>query len=215
MYDTIVLGATFASAGIARELKENCLVIEPRVQAGYEFIGALCPEPVDESNLYACFSQCRILFSTQIVSVEKTEEGFLCVTHGPNGFDTHRAKRVVDTRCTPEMCHSKTFNLLIDSRIAPAFPHTQSRKVSGEGRYLLLCEVPLSCSYPEARTVARQTIENFTPEQRLILSANEFDYQVRKDFPKTENGIVYLPSKACQAPNLALAAGAALGKEWL
>ena len=39
MYDVIVLGATFAASGIARQYKERCLVIERRAQAGYEFFG--------------------------------------------------------------------------------------------------------------------------------------------------------------------------------
>ena len=41
MYDVIVFGATFAAAGISEKFKEKCLVLERRLQAGYEFYGAL------------------------------------------------------------------------------------------------------------------------------------------------------------------------------
>lgn len=40
-YDTIILGATFAAAGIAAKKGENCLILDRRPQAGYEFINAL------------------------------------------------------------------------------------------------------------------------------------------------------------------------------
>ena len=39
MYDIIAFGATFLSAGIA-QTSENCLIIERRPQAGYEFISS-------------------------------------------------------------------------------------------------------------------------------------------------------------------------------
>ncbi|MBQ2695942.1 MAG: hypothetical protein IJF61_01415 [Clostridia bacterium] len=41
IYDVIVLGATFAAAGIANHYGENCLILERRPQAGYEFLNAL------------------------------------------------------------------------------------------------------------------------------------------------------------------------------
>lgn len=41
MYDVIVLGATFASVGIATVLDKKALIIERRPQAGYEFLNAL------------------------------------------------------------------------------------------------------------------------------------------------------------------------------
>ena len=40
-YDVIVLGATFAAAGIVEALGDRCLIIERRPQAGYEFINSL------------------------------------------------------------------------------------------------------------------------------------------------------------------------------
>jgi len=40
MYEVIVLGATFTAAGIAGKLGKNCLILESRPDAGYEFFGA-------------------------------------------------------------------------------------------------------------------------------------------------------------------------------
>ena len=40
-YDTIIIGATFAAAGILESVAENCFVLERRPQAGYEFLNAL------------------------------------------------------------------------------------------------------------------------------------------------------------------------------
>ena len=120
MYDVIVLGATFTAAGIARCCKEKCLVIERRARAGYEFFGAL-DFTAEETEIYSHFKCCRTLFCTELVSVEKSSDGFACVTHGVQGFCTYYAKKVIDTRCNAEMSLSKTYNLLIDSKEKPAF----------------------------------------------------------------------------------------------
>ena len=212
MYDTIILGATFAAAGIAQECKGSCLVIEQRAQAGWEFTGALLPAS-NESALYRCFEICDILFCAQVVSLEKTDAGFACTTHGVNGFRTHEAKQIIDTRCNEAMCLSKTYNLLIESAEKPdnlQTPHTAQNR---ENTYLLHCPVPLSCGYAQARQIAAKIIRQFSENQRLILSANSFDYRVKAGYPKTENGILYLPSKAYKSPALAFDAGTSIGKE--
>ena len=41
MYDVIVIGATFAAAGLIQAYGEKCLVLERRPQAGYEFFNAV------------------------------------------------------------------------------------------------------------------------------------------------------------------------------
>lgn len=206
MYDVIVLGATFAAAGIAQQYKEKCLVIERRAQAGYEFFGAL-NFTVEETEIYAHFKSCDTLFCTELVSVEKNSDGFACVTHGVQGFYTYYAKRVIDTRCNAEMSLAKTYNLLIDSKEKPVFSNCCCEKTGGENRYIVFCPVPVSCGYAEARAVARSIIGQFSETQRLILSAYEFDYHIKKGYPKTQNGILYLPSKAYENPRLAVAAG--------
>jgi UDP-galactopyranose mutase len=112
------LGATFAASGIAQQYNKKCLVIERRAQAGYEFFGAL-DFTVEETEIYAHFKSCHILFCTDLVSVQNTDNQFACVTHGVQGFYTYYAKKVIDTRSNAEMSLSKTYNLLIDSKEIP------------------------------------------------------------------------------------------------
>ncbi len=185
MYEIIVLGATYAAAGLARRYREKCLVLESRAEAGYEFFNE------QDDRIYSYLKECRTVFCTKLVSVEETARGYLCVTYGVDGFRSYEAKRVVDTRCNAEMSGSKTYNLLIDK---------------GGERELLRLSVPLDCSFPEARSIAKTVIEGFSAE-RLVYMADEFDYCVKAGYPKEENGILYLPSKAYETPELAFAAG--------
>ena len=41
IYDAIILGATFITAGIINKTQKNYLVIEEKTNAGYEFLSAL------------------------------------------------------------------------------------------------------------------------------------------------------------------------------
>lgn len=239
MYEVIVLGATFAAAGIAHKCKDKCLVLEHRVQAGYEFFGALqfgsgyekeikCADALalyesfsqESAGFYGCdahiypyFKDCHAIFGAQVVSVEKCDGGFVCVAHGVSGFCTYKAKRIIDTRCNAEMSVSKTYNLLIASEETPAYDNVHYYKAGGENRYVLRCPVPLDCGYAEARTIAKKLIQDFKETQRLILSADEFDYQVKKEYPQERNGILYLPSKAYENPIRAFEAGVTMAQE--
>ncbi len=212
MYDIIVLGATFTAAGIAQHRKEKCLVIERRAQAGYEFFGAL-EFTEEETEIYAHFKNCHTLFCTEVVSVQKTENGFACVIHGVQGFYTYYAKNVIDTRCTAEMSLSKTYNLMIDSKKKPTFLNCRCEKRNGENRYIVYCPVPLYCGYAEARAAVQDIIKQFSKTQRLILSAYEFDYKIKEGYPKTQDGILLLPSKAYKNPSLAFEAGQRITEE--
>ena len=239
MYEVIVLGATFAAADIAHKYKEKCLVIERQVRAGYEFFGALhfgsdfsravSSEAAHrlqanflgkhtgvygcDSYIYPFFKECFTVFGAEVISTKKTDAGFLCVTHGVAGFCTYKAKRIIDTRCNAEMSKVKTYNLLIESKCDPAFSGVSWEHAAGENRYILRCPVPLDCEYMEARSMAMNTVQSFSETQRLILSADEFDYQVKDGYPKTEGNIFYLPSKAYENPLLAFDAGVSVGEE--
>lgn len=238
MYEVIVLGATFAAAGICHRYKEKCLVIERRAQAGYEFFGALhfgsgYDEEIKsreaqrlqkqflqknagvygcDAHIYPILGEAHVLFGTEVVSVEKADGGFLCVTHGVEGFRTYKAKRIIDTRCNAEMCICKTYNLLMESKEKPAYSNVYCERAGGENRYVLRCPVPLYCGYVEARRIAQNVIRCFSETQRLILSANEFDYQVKEGYPKTQGEILYLPSKVYENPVLAFEAGLCIGE---
>lgn len=237
MYDVIVFGAGFAAAGIAKVCKKRCLVLERRMEAGYEFFGALnfgtsynvAPKqkeaeemqkqfcnnasPYENSALlYPIFKQCDIYFGTEIVSVEPGSEGFLCTTHGVEGYQTFTAKTIVDTRSIAKNCSTKTFNLLIESKETPEFEGISWKRADADGRVILQIPVPLSCTFYEARKIALEIIEKFSPTQKLILSANEFDYKISASDQDTD-GIRALPSKAYDNPILAYEAGLIFGKE--
>ncbi len=231
MYEVIVLGATFAAAGIAQQYKEKCLILEPSLQAGNEFFGALhfgltCknrPQNSEAQELWERFSnniiyencreiypylqQVNVLFDVQLVSVQQTEQGFECVTYGVEGFNTHQAKRVIDTRSSEKVSSAKTFNLLIESKEAPAFPGIFWEATGIQDYYVLRLPIPLSYGYPEARAAAKKVIAEFAETQKLILSASVFDYQIMADYPKMIEGVRYLPSKAYDHPALAFEAG--------
>ncbi len=206
MFEVIVIGATFAAAGIARKYQDKCLVIERSMQAGCEFFGAL-DFSVAETEIYPYFQDCHIRFAAELVSVEETKDGFACVTYGVDGFSTYYAKKVIDTRCNEEMCVSKTYNLLVHSEETPVFSDAVPVKALGGDRYLVRCPVLLSCGYVEARAQARKLMEQFSETQRLVLSANEFDYHTKDGYPQTKDGILYLPSKAYETPDAAIKAG--------
>ena len=111
------------------------------------------------------------------------------------------------------MSLSKTYNLLIDSKEEPVFSNVQCKKANGENRYILYCPTPLFYGYAQARAAAQDIIMQFSETQRLILSANEFDYHIKEDYPKTQDGILYLPSKVYENPTLAFEAGLKIGEE--
>ena len=202
MYEVIVLGATYAAAGIAQKYKENCLVIERRLQGGYEFFCGQSQEPI-----YEIFGRCHTVFSAEIVEIQKTEKGFTCLTHGVDGFRSYEAKDIIDTRCREDMCLSKTYDLLMESDKTPDFANVTWEQGNKDNRFVLHCPVPLDCTYPQARAIVKGIVEQFAEGQKLILSADAFTYQVKPGYPKMENGIFLLPSKAYETPDLAYAAG--------
>jgi len=238
MYEVIVLGATFAAAGIASQYKEKCLVIERRAQAGYEFFGALhygykYGENIHkeaalslqkkfkeeksflcrDSHIYPFFQECHTIFAVQLISVQKTDEGFLCTIHGSSGYTSFLGKKVIDTRCNSRISSYKTYNFLIESDIEPKFPHITFAKIGDKNRYVLFCPVPLLCNYSEARSIVFDIIKSFGKDQRLIILANEFDYCVQGEFPRKDGEILLFPSKSYGTPLLAFQAGECLGKE--
>lgn len=236
MYEVIILGATFAAAGLAQHYKDRCLVIESSHRAGYEFYGTLQDFPADayipeqsaacalretllqapvihgsHPAIYPYFRDCNILFGTQIVAIREENGISDCTVHGSRGFVTYRAKAVVDTRCSDAMCQSKTYNFLMESPTTPDFSNASCKETTVPGRYLVQCPVAADWDFPQARQAIYAIMQQFTPEQKLILSANVFDYQLRPGYPKMCGGILYLPSKGYQSPMEAMDMGQQMG----
>ena len=207
MYEVIVLGATFAAAGIASRLKEKCLVIEGRGNGGYEFFGGGSFAADEDFSVYPFFKECHTVFCAEICSVESCAEGFVCETHGVDGFFSYKGKRVIDTRATADISEAKTYDMLIESAKTPSFKSAVCKKVKGENRFVVELSVPLFCSFGEARLRASELVKGFLPTQRLILLADEFSYTVKPDYTKEADGILRLPSKSVKTPKLAFLAG--------
>lgn len=233
MYETIVLGATFLASGIASRQKKNCLILEQSLQAGYEFFGALnygadydAPLQTAEAEalrqkffgqgvtpymrnsfIYPILQESNIRFGTQVISVEKKADSYLCRTYGVDGFASFSAKNVIDTRCSEKISLGKTYNLLMESDITPQFGDIIGESTGIDHHYVLRCPVSLSCDYGQARLLAEQVIRQFSPGQRLILLADEFDYQVEAAQPDAAGGVRMLPSKAYKNPLCAFEAG--------
>lgn len=233
MYETIVLGATFLAAGIAARQKKSCLIIEPTFQAGYEFFGALnfgagyedTPKTKEGAALHRQFfgegvtpymrntyiypflQESKVLFGTQVVAIEKQEEGFLCKVYSVDGYSSFLAKHIIDTRCNEALSSAKTYNLLVESNAAPRIEGVEVRSTGIDRHYVLRCPVPLSYDHSQARAVAEETVRQFSEGQKLILLADEFDYQVKQAQPDAVNGICILPSKAYKNPVCAFEAG--------
>lgn len=207
MYEVIVLGATFAAAGIASKLKENCLVIERRGDGGYEFFGGQFFADTENLSVYPFLKECDTVFCTDICSVKETENGFVCETHGVDGFVSYEAKKVIDTRTTSAMSCAKTYSLLIDSKETPCFQNAICKAARGEKRYIVELPIPIECGFSEARRKALELVKDFSDTERLILLADEFNYTVKEDYPKEENGILFLPSATFKTPRLAFSAG--------
>jgi len=243
MYDVIVLGATFAAAGIGQKKKECCLILDSKPYAGYEFLNAMHFGTGYEKELksqealtlreafadkqvwteervclfdcapllYRSLQQIPVLFNTQIISVEKTENGYRCLTHSISGYQSFEAKRVVDTRSIPDMCTSKTYNLLMDGVGKPDLPDWIQYAPWGlSHNYVLRLQIPMDAGYADARKKAMQFLEDLPKEHKLLLLPDEFDYTVGQKHFQTQDGVIYLPSKAYENPLLAFDAGVCL-----
>ena len=212
MYEIIVLGATFAAAGIAHQLKEKCLVIESRGDGGYEFFGGQSFAATEELSVYPFLKECYTVFCCEVCSVKKEGEDFLCETHGVDGFFTYKAKRIIDTPATADMSLGKTYDMLIDSEEEPQFPNATCKKAKGKNRYVVKLSVPLYCGFSFARRKALELVKSFSDTQRLILLADEFSFITKEDCRKEENGIFYLPSCSYATPRLAFNGGEEMAK---
>ena len=240
MYDLILLGATFAAAGIAKACKGTCLILESRPQAGYEFLSALhfgtdyhlpvksalardMQQAFSNRNAFSpdriCLFDCAapfyqlledipLLLNVRLLSVEHRNGAYLCTIHGISGYQTFSARQVIDTRCTSQMCVSKTYNFLVDgSGPVPLPPDVAYAPWGFSHNYVLRCFVPLEATYLTARKTAMDVLNALPQSHKLVQLADDFDYQVSSGYPRTENGVVFFPSKAYNNPILALDAG--------
>lgn len=125
MYDVIVLGASFAAAGIAKVPKKNCLILERRMQASYEFSGALqfgtaYDKPLRHKSAETLRSQ----------------------------FKSNAYPYGNDVLLYPIL---KQCDTLFSMEIVSLFEDIPCEQADSEGRFMLRISAPLSCSFSEAR----------------------------------------------------------------
>lgn len=161
------------------------------------------------SCLYQMLENKNVLLNTEIVSVTKDGEGFRVQIHGVSGYRTFYAKRVIDTRVLPDMIHSKTLNLLINSKNHPSriLPYASEAKYGYPGDVLIKIPVRADAGYAEARKQVKQFLENMPAGYKATLVADCFDWAIKQSYPKLKDGIYYLPSARFLGPLSAFDAG--------
>ncbi len=163
---------------------------------------------------YALLEDKDVLLNTHIIHTEKTDEVFCVTVHGVNGFRTFTAKRVIDTRCNNGMICGKTYNMLIEGTGDIVLPEGVIREEWGfTHNYVLRCAVVPDATFITAHKRAMEVLETLPEGHKVILLADDFDYQVKPGYPKSENGILMLPSKAFANPILALDAGVSVAQK--
>ena len=110
------------------------------------------------------------------------------------------------------MCDKKTYNILLHSDNG-IDSDSEIKKWGRENNFVMRCPVDLNDNYYQARQKAKEIIEKLPEDTKAVLLAESFDYQVKSDYPKIENSIVYMPSKAYENPLLSFDAGVCYGKE--
>jgi len=198
-YKVIILGATWLAAGLAGELGDQCLIVERRPQAGYEYLNAMkwgsklmfdCAVP-----LYKCLEGKNVLLQTEIISVRKEEQGYEVITHGVSGFRTWHADSVIDTRPEKNKIISKSLNMLV------------SREGDCDLK-VLRCPVSLQTDYAEARRIVAERIAELPKGDRMIYLADMFEYEMEEAYAVQEDGSILIASCAFADPWQALEAGA-------
>ncbi|MBR3942345.1 MAG: hypothetical protein IKJ55_03220 [Clostridia bacterium] len=239
-YEIIVLGATFAAAGIAQKYGDACLIAERSTCAGYEFLNALSfgtdykNAPLSEEGkmlfkafeskgafqgdricLYDCapllykqLADKQVLLNTEIVSVKKTDSGFVCTLHGVSGYKTVTAKQVVDTRVHVETVQSKTLNFSLDvEKEFSGIDGMLAEKWGFERNMVMRCPLEKNASFAEARNKILDAVLQLPEDIKLLSIADCFDYTLPETCETQADGMVYLPSKAYKNPVLAFDAG--------
>ena len=150
----------------------------------------------------------NILLNTEIISAEKTNDGFVCTVHSVSGYHTYKAKTIIDTRVHDNMYNTKTYNFSVDGvGDLIEMPNVICEKWGFEHNYILRCPVCSDTDFINARKMVTEYIQKLPEGFKLLYLANDFDYNVKSEYPKYIDGILYMPSKAYKNPILAFDAG--------
>lgn len=230
-YDLIILGATFAAAGMLAAAGERALVLEPRPDAGYEFIGALArariPAPTLQSpqaqSLQAAFAARGVyerhggdlaaaapaFYAALTDKHVLLETEILSCEHGEEGWCV-LAHGVNGYR----RFHASR---VVDTRLPEELIREKSlamRILTPEGERPVHLPVPPQADVLAARAAQRAYLQDLPADCRLLLTAECFTVHAAAPCPEErEDGIRLLPSALFDDPLLAYDAGVRLGGE--
>lgn len=160
------------------------------------------------TSFYRLLEDKNVLLNTEIISVENVNEEFVCTVHNVSGYHTFKAKTVIDTRVHDNMYNTKTYNFSVDGvGDLIEIPNVICEKWGFEHNYVLRCPVSPECNFIDARKMVAEYIQKLPEGFKLLCMANDFDYNVKEEYPKYIDGILYMPSKAYKNPILAFDAG--------
>ncbi len=167
------------------------------------------------SSYYKLLEGKNVLLNMEIVSVDKTGDGFTVTAHGVSGYRTFTADKVIDTTVHKDMVAGKSLNLLVntDEENLAALPaDLKTEKWGYEEDTLIKCYVAADAGYIEARRAVAAVIDTLPAEYRVAFVADCFDYEIKPGYPTEKDGIVYMPSCAYKNPLLAFDAGVLYAK---
>lgn len=160
------------------------------------------------TSFYRLLEGKNVLLNTEIISVEKSCEGFVCTVHSVSGYHTYKAKNIIDTRVHDDMYDTKTYNFSVDGvEDLIKIPNVICEKWGFEHNYVLRCSVLPESDFIDARKMVAEYIKNLPEGFKLLAMASDFDYNIKPEYPKCVDGIFYMPSKAYKNPILAFDAG--------
>lgn len=164
-------------------------------------------------HFYSLLLDKNVLLNTEIISVEHNDDGFTVTTHGVSGYRVHKAKTVIDTRSLPDAATEKYLNFIVNTDKGATLPdRLDTEKFGYECDTVVKCKVDMSDGYMTARKKVFDivtTLEGF----KVAMVADEFEYTIKNEIPKSETGITLFPSQSYANPLLAFDAGVIMGGE--
>ena len=233
-YDWIILGATFAAAGMVSVLGERALILDSRPQAGYEFMNAMEPggipaEPMTaqaklllkkfrEKGVYDGEIPCLFPAASAFYETLRDQEVLLGVTPVSVEWDTEGFRVTAHGVSGFREFRARR---VVDTRVRPwqvagkalkllvsPYDHGEEAIPYGpDGDLLVSCTLSPDADWAEARREAAKLLAELPGGSKLIYTADEFAYTV-KEVPAPEDGLDYLPSAGFSNPVEAFDAGA-------
>lgn len=242
-YNTVIIGATFSAMGILDTHKSDTLVIENKAKPGYEYIDSFyCDnnkgfDETDKGSFFTflkdcdvsdkpyyfdltpyvakwlCDSGAKVLFFTQVMKMDKSEDGYVLTIFNSYGKSEIFAKNVIDTR-TKEY-DSKSLGFITDSKIAVSVPELSEKYISED-----FCIYHYNLSSKDDYVTARRKIVSLIKNTQvnknnaqLIAIADEFYLKGEKKKGMLDINYKEIYSSSFDNPFVAYNEGRKMGAE--